>query len=79
MFLEFRERVYFERSPKLVTTRWESFKASVVFQSPKATGSEYFAGQDSGPSQIFKVIVPSSEDKLNSTKIAVRGSKTSRA
>ena len=38
-----------------------------------ATGSEHFARQDSGVSQIFKLMVSTSEKKLNNINGVVRG------
>ena len=64
------------------------------FWATGGTGSEHLARQDSGPSQIFKLIVCTSEKKLNNIVVVVRrqlkeenssiplsvhGSKTSRA
>ena len=42
-----------------------------VFESRTETGSEHFACQDSGLSQIFKLIVSTSEKILNNVKEVV--------
>ena len=40
-------------------------KHATFFEPRTATGSEHFARQDSGVSQIFKLMVSTSEKKLN--------------
>ena len=42
-----------------------------VFEPRAATGSEHFARQDSGLSQIFKLIVSTSKKRLNNINLAV--------
>ena len=44
---------------------------AAFFEPPTATGSEHFARQDSGLSQIFKLIVSTSKKRLNNIIVEV--------
>jgi len=46
-------------------------KHANVFEPQTATGSEQFARQDIGLSQIFKLIVSTSEKRLQNTYVVV--------
>ena len=48
-----------------------SLRKLPVFEPRTATGSENFARQDRGLSQIFKLIVSTSEKRLNNINVVV--------
>ena len=48
-----------------------SLKTDHVFEAQTATGSEDFAWQNSGLSQIFKLMVSLTEKKLNNINVVV--------